>query len=112
MTLLETYNSILDAKAAEFKEKAKAARAQGDERTLSICLMQASMLGDMLKQLGRVDHERIRPGLLEKEADFLEQNSRRISLTGDLDAADREQIKAHTTRFALEALRRLEAENG
>jgi hypothetical protein len=112
MTLPETYNSILDAKAAEYREKAKAARAQGDERTHSICLMQASMLGDMLKQLGRVDHEGIRPGILEKEADFLEQNAERIRLTGDLDAAEREHIKARTTRFALEELRRLEAENG
>ena len=42
----------------------------------------------------------------------LEQNAERIRLTGDLDAAEREQIKARTTRFALEELRRLEAENG
>lgn len=112
MSVLESYNSVLDAKAAEFREKAQAARVQGDERTHSICLMQASMLGDMLKQIGRVDHEAIRPGLLEKEAVFLEQNAERIRLTGDLDAAERESIKARTTRFALKELRRLEAENG
>ena len=112
MSVLEEYNRILDAKAAEFREKAKAARAQGDERANSICLMQASMLGDMLKQLGRVVHEKIRPDLLQKSVDFLEQNAERIKLTGDLDAAEREQIKARTTLFALETLRRLEAENG
>ena len=112
MTVLERYNQVLDAKAAEFRAGADSARLQGDERTHSIRLMQASMLGDMLKQLGRVEHEKLRPGILEREIAFLEDNAGRIGTTGDLDAAEREQIKARTVRFALQELRRLEAENG
>lgn len=112
MSIMEQYNGALDKKAAEFREKAQHARRQGDEREESLCLMQASMLGDMLKHIGRVDHEGIRPGLLQKEIDFLEENAGRIARNGDLDAAEREQIKAKTVRFALETLRKLEAENG
>ena len=112
MTILEQYNRALDAKAAEYRAKADSARLQGDERGRSICLMQASMLGDMLKQLGRVEHEGVRPGILQKEIDLMEENARRIRSAGDLDKAEREQIKGQTIRFAQSELRRLEGENG
>ena len=112
MNVLERYNAALDAKAAEYLAKADTARLKDDERGCSVCLMQASMLGDMLKQLGRVDHEMMRPGLLQKQIDAFEESAKKKKDAGDLDNAEREQIKADTVRFALNELRRLEAENG
>ena len=112
MTVLEMYNGILDKRASEYRDSANSARLQGDERAHSLFLMQANMLGDMLKQLGRVEYERLRPGLLQAQIDTLEKNAERLKRAGDYDSAEREQIKAHTIRFAQDELRRLEAENG
>ncbi len=64
---LEKYEKILDGWAAEENRKAEAAKSAGDERLKSICLMKASMLGDMLKVLGRVELSG-RTGTLERIA--------------------------------------------
>ena len=68
------------------------------------------MLGDMLRQLGRVDHAGIRPGILDSEIDFMTRQAASHEARGDFDSADRAREKAGTIRFALETLRRLEAE--
>ena len=48
MTVLEAYNSKLDAEALREKTLAEFAREAGDARAQSIHLRKASMLGDML----------------------------------------------------------------
>ena len=110
MTILERYNSALEARAEAMRAEAAAAKAQGDERGHSIGLMKASMLGDMLRQLGRVDHAGIRPGILDSEIGLMTRQAASHEAKGDFDAADRARVKAETIRFALETLRKLEAE--
>ena len=65
LTVLEQYYAALDAEAHRMKEAATAEKNEGNERQRSICLMKASMLGDMLKALGRVEHEGKKPNALE-----------------------------------------------
>ncbi|MBO4298109.1 MAG: hypothetical protein J5602_08410 [Clostridia bacterium] len=110
MTILERYNAALDERAAAMRAEAAAARQSGDERRHSLFLMQASMLGDMLKQLGKVEHNRIRAGILQSEIDFMTRQAASFEARGDFDAADQARVKADTIRWAQDALRRLEAE--
>ena len=110
MTILEHYNAALDERAAGMRARAAKARADGDERALSIFLMQASMLGDMLRQLGRVEHTGARPGILQAEIGMMTRQADEFEKRGDYDSADRSRIKAGTVRWALDTLRRLEAE--
>ena len=110
MQLLEKYNAALDARAAEYREAAVRAEAQGDERLHSLNLMRCSMLGDMLKALGRVEHEG-RRGTLRRQAEAASERAAVAEGRGDFDAADRERIKAETILWAREQLERLEAEH-
>ena len=109
MNLFERYDAALDVRATQLREAAEAARACGDQRAQSIALMQASMLGDMLKTLGRVEHDR-RPGILQTLIDQATQNAASSRTRDDFDNAEREVIKAQTIRWALETLRRSEAD--
>ena len=110
MDIIKEYNAALDAHAAEFHQAAEQARARGDERGHSLALMQESMLGDMLKQLGRVEHVG-RRGLLQKQIDRCEAQAAKLRQRDDFDGEDQERIKAQTIRWALETLTRLEAEH-
>ena len=110
MDIIERYDAALDAKAAEFHEQADQARLRGDERAHSIALMRESMLGDMLKQLGRAEHT-ARRGVLQRLIDAAGQRAAMLRDRDDFDGADREALKAETIRWALDTLRRLEAEN-
>ena len=109
MEFMEKYRQILAEEAAKHREAAAQAKTRGEERLHSVELMQASMLGPMLEQLGRVDHEKIRPGILQQEIDFMLSEQKRLEGLEDFDQADRWRLKAETTRFALEALKKLEA---
>lgn len=109
MNLLEQYNLALDRRAAQEREKAAQAKERGDERRHSIHLMCASMLGDMLKALGRVQHEGIRPNALQKQIDALTTEEQRLQARGDYDAADRARVKAETIAWAQNVLKELEA---
>ena len=111
MNTLEAYYAALDARAEAFRAEAAQAEARGDERAHSLALMRASMLGDMLKVLGRVEHDG-RRGMLQAQIDRCEQQARQQAGRGDYDAADRERIKAETIRWARETLEKLEAEHG
>ena len=106
MTLYERYDAALDAQAAVLRDEAAVAKSQGDQRAQSIELMKASMLGDMLKTLGRVEHDR-RPGLLESLAAQARGRAQALRSRDDFDAAEREDIKADTILWALETLRKL-----
>ena len=108
MNMIERYDAALDARAAEFRAEAARAEAAADERGHSLALMQASMLGDMLKQLGRAEHAG-RRGVLQKLADAAAARSQAALDRGDHDAADQEQIKARTILWAKQALEALEA---
>ena len=96
---LETYMKQLDIWAAEERSKAGAAKQAGDERGHSICLMKASMMGDMLKVLGRVEWTQ-KNGILEKIACQNMNEAVRLRMMGDFDAAERSEIKAQTIRRA------------
>lgn len=96
---LEKYEKILDGWAAEENRKAEAAKSAGDERLKSICLMKASMLGDMLKVLGRVELSG-RTGTLERIACQQQAEAERLKKQEDFDAAERAEIKAATIRRA------------
>ncbi len=109
MDLFKRYDAALDARAAALREEAETAKAKADQRAQSIALMQASMLGDMLKTLGRVEHDR-RPGILQTVIDQAVQNAASSRARDDFDNAEREEIKARTIRWALETLRGLEAD--
>ncbi len=111
MDFMDEYRRILAAESAKHREAAAQAQSRGEERTHSVELMQASMLGPMLEQLGRVDHEKIRPGILQKEIDHMLSEQKRFEQLGDFDQADRWRLKAETARFALQALRDLEAQD-
>ena len=108
MTVLEKYNLALDRRAKEERERAAQAKACGDERGHSIHLMQCSMLGDMLKALGRVEHEGLRPGVLQAQIDALLCESERRQAQGDFDAADRARVKAETIDWARRTLKEME----
>ena len=97
---LDKYEKTLDAWADEERAKAAEAKKTGDERQHSIHLMKASMLGDMLKVLGKLELSG-RKGNLEKIA--LQQMAEAGRLRGkdDYDAAERSEIKAETIRRAL-----------
>ena len=97
---LEKYEQILSAWSQEEKDRAMEAKKSGDERMHSIQMMKASMLGDMLKVLGKFEMTRGQKGLLEKEIVFLEKESERLKGIGDYDEAERAQIKAETVRRA------------
>ena len=96
---LEKYEQILDGWAAEENRKAEAAKAAGDERIQSICLMKASMLGDMLKVLGRVELSG-KTRTLERIACQQQAEAEKLKKQEDFDAAERAEIKAETIRRA------------
>ena len=108
MTVLEEYNLALDRRAGEERQMAAQARARGEERDHSIHLMCASMLGDMLKALGRVQHEGIRPNALGAQIEALNQEAERQKSLGDFDAVDRARVKAQTIEWAQDVLKALE----
>ena len=97
---LEKYEKTLDLWAAAEREKAAQAKKAGDERQHSICLMKASMLGDMLKVLGRVEMSG-RKGTLERLILQCGTEAGKLKEKDDFDAAERSEIKAETIRRAL-----------
>lgn len=106
MDILKAYNAALDERAAE--ERARAEACSSDERERSIHLMQASMLGDMLKALGRVQHQGLRPGVLRAQIDTLTAQAEKERAQEDFDACDRTLTKARTIEWALNRLTELE----
>lgn len=108
MSILEKYNETLDLRAGEERERAAEAKAKGDERRHSVHLMQASMLGDMLKVLGKVQHEGARPGVLQAQIDSLKREEEKQKACGDYDNADRARVKAETIAWAQNVLAELE----
>lgn len=108
MCILEQYNAALDEAAKKETALAAEASACGNERMKSIHLMKASMLGDMLKVLGRVEHEGRKPKALETLIDSFSEESERQRKFGDYDAADRAEQKAITVQYALDRLRETE----
>ena len=108
MTVLEQYNAALLEESKRENEQAAEAAKKGDMRTQSIHLMKASMLGDMLKVLGRVEHEGKRPNALETLIESFSAEAERQHRLGDYDAADRAEQKVNTVQFALDALREAE----
>lgn len=105
---LERYEQTLDIWAEEERARAAEAKAAGDERLHSIHLMKASMLGPMLRTLGRVELEG-RRGALEKIALQQEQEAEKHRKNEDFDAAERSLIKAETIRRAMKLLDEEEA---
>ena len=103
MNVLVNYEAALDKKSVEYRRAAVQAEERGDERERSLNLMRASMLGDMLKALGRAEHNG-RRGILQKLARESETRAESANARGDYDAADRERIKAETILWALECL--------
>lgn len=101
---LEKYEKTLDIWANEEKEKAAEAKKAGDERQHSIHLMKASMLGDMLKVLGRVELSG-RSGTLEKIARQQQAEAEKLKANEDFDAAEKNEIKAETIRRALRLIK-------
>lgn len=108
MDILENYYSLLDKEAKRENEKAVEAGQRGLERERSIHLMKASMLGEMLKVLGRVEHQGIRPNALETLINSFGEEAEKQHKNGDYDAADRAEQKAATVQFALDTLRKAE----
>ena len=102
---LEKYCETLNGWAAQERLNAEEAKKSGNEREHSICLMKASMMGDMLRMLGKVEMNHIRPGIMEKEIAFLTAESERLKGMDDYDAADRALIKAETIRRAWKLLK-------
>ena len=97
---LEKYEKTLDLWAEEERARAAEAKRVGDERRHSICLMKASMMGDMLKVLGKVEMAG-RRGTLGKIAGQCELEAENLKRKEDFDAAERSEIKAETIRRAL-----------
>lgn len=108
MSILDNYYAALAKETEKQTANAAAAKEKGDVRLHSICLMKASMLGDMLKVLGRVEHEGKRPNALETLIDSFSQEADRQRRLGDYDESDRAEQKAITVQFALDALREAE----
>lgn len=111
MKILALYNEELDRLGAKHRDLALHAIESGDERKYTIHLMQAGMAGDMLRTLGRVQHEGARPGYIENILASLEKEEREQKQAGDYDMADRARVKAQTIRQAMTLLERLEKEN-
>ncbi len=109
MNIMERYYKALDAEAVRQANAAQIAKGQGNEREHSICLMKQSMLGDMLKVLGRVEHEGKKPKALENLIESFSAEADKQRKIGDYDAADRAEQKAITVQFALDALREAES---
>ena len=101
---LEQYEKTLDLWANEEREKAAEAKRTGDERMHSIYLMKASMMGDMLKALGRVEMSG-KKGTLAKLAAQCDAEAGRMREKEDFDAAERSAIKAETIRRAWDLLK-------
>jgi len=99
----EKYEKTLDLWAEEERAKAAEAKSAGDERQHSICLMKASMLGDMLKVLGKVEMAG-RKGTLERLAVQCGLEAEKLKGREDFDAAERSEIKAETIRRALKLI--------
>ncbi|MBQ2957394.1 MAG: hypothetical protein IJE08_13135 [Clostridia bacterium] len=95
----EKYEKILEGWSSEERKAAEAAKRAGDERRHSICLMKASMMGDMLKVLGKVEMSG-RRGTLERLAAQCEAEAEKLRAREDFDAAERSMIKAETIRRA------------
>ena len=108
MTVLEKYYAALDQQAAQQQRLAAAAQENNNEREQSLHLMQASMCGDMLKQLGRVQHEGLRPDVLEQLLASLARQEAEQNKLDDPDSADRTRIKADLVRWANTLLKELE----
>ena len=108
MSILERYYAALSQESGRETELAAESAKKGDMRMQSIHLMKASMLGDMLKVLGRVEHEGKRPNALETLITSFTDESERQHKRGDYDASDRAEQKAITVQFALDALREAE----
>ena len=111
MHILERYNAELDKLSEQERNLAAQAKERGDEREHSIHLMCASMLGEMLKVLGRNHHNRVRPNHIPDIIAHLEREEEQQKKSGDFDSADRTHIKVQTIRQALHILERLENEN-
>lgn len=111
MEILEAYNRALDEAAEAHRALAASAKAQEDERTCSIELMQASMLGDMLKTFGRVQHLGKKPNAMQGLIASFTTEAEEQKALGDYDASDRAQIKADVIRFALTTLEGLEQDH-
>ncbi len=108
MCILEQYYAALDEAAQKETALAAEASACGNERLKSIHLMKASMLGDMLKVLGRVEYEGKRPNALETLIESFSDEADRLYKSGDFDGADRAEQKSITVQFALDALKEAE----
>lgn len=108
MTILERYYATLKEESDRETARAEKAKNGGDARMNSIHLMKASMLGEMLQVLGRVEHEGKRPNALETLIESFSQEAERQRRFGDYDASDRAEQKAITVQFALDALREAE----
>ena len=108
MHILERYNTALKEEAQRETALAAEAAKKGDKRAQSIHLMKASMLGDMLKVLGCVEHEGIRPNALETLIGSFSEEAEQQRQLGDYDASDRAEQKAITVQFALDVLREAE----
>ena len=111
MDTLDRYNAELDKMSARHREMALQAIEKGDEREYTIHLMQASMLGDMLKTFGRIKHEGKRPGYIENVLASLAKDEEKQKSAGDYDMADRARVKAQTIHQAISVLERLEKED-
>ena len=107
MTFWEDYDRALDERAAQERERAYAARMQDDERMTSVHLMQASMLGDMLKALGSA-RENGKPDILDRQIASLHEEARRQKACEDFDEADRALVRAETIAWAQNLLKELE----
>ena len=101
---LEKYEKTLDLWAEAERTKAAEAKKAGDERLQSIHLMKASMLGDMLKVLGKFEMMHGRKGLLAGNIASMTKEAERLTALGDYDAAERAEIKAETIRRALQLI--------
>lgn len=111
MPVLERYNEELARLGREYREKALEALERGDERAHSVYMMQHSMFGDMLRTIGRVEHEKTRPGYAANVLASLAKEEQKYLAAQDFDLADRARVKAQTICRALEILERLEKED-
>lgn len=100
----DVYESALHALAERARQAAQEAERAGDEREKSLQLMRASMLGNMLIALGKVDLDGRHVGVLADIRAQCERNEQKLRALGDEDAADRERVKAETIAIAEEAL--------
>lgn len=111
LTVLDKYNRTLTEESVREAQLAAEAAKQDAAREQSIHLMKASMLGDMLKVLGRVEQEGKRPNALETLIESFMAEAERLRRLGDYDGSDRAEQKAITVQFALDALKEAE-QNG